>query len=270
MKVAQGCFDGSIEAYITGLPTLDRETISSICKPGMWYWNFTCNHAIGHGLLQARHYSLNQSLELCNWLEPSNHVFCQEGVFMEYTMAYTGQLMHHQGEDYAPVYTPERHVADLYYPCNSVPEPYAQSCWPYQDQIILYLNGQNYKDAFTKCSAIAVYNETCVTALSEIIAEKTFLDPRAASSYCDLTPSLRLHAVCIGGFVAYTLQSSADPADGLTVCRGIAKADKDMCYYSLGSQLTRMIGKTDVALACAQAEPSYVNLCKTGAYPPKL
>jgi copper transport protein len=259
MKMSRGCIDGATTAFLRGSPKLDAATITGICQTGNWLWNYTCIHSVGHGVMQATHYSLNRSLELCDALVESNRVFCHEAVFMEYSMAYTGRLINHglaEIEDPIP-----RHLSDPYYPCDVVSEPYAKACWPYQDQIILFLNGGDYRKAFVTCSKAPSYSMTCVEAIGELLAEESYRNPRSASEDCGKATSRAFQAACISGFVAWTLQNSDNPSDGLAVCRGITPGEKTICYGSMGGQLTRMFPPAEVARICAQSEPGYGKVC---------
>lgn len=266
LKAAQGCLDGAIEAYVLSVPEVDDAMLRGICRPGTEYWNWTCHHGVGHGVALLAQYNLTGSLAICDRLEEGFRDACYQGAVMEHMLAYTGQTLQHAEQGgYSPAELVERRPEDRSYPCSVLTEPYLRACWLYQGHIFLYWNKGDYVEAFARCDAAPQHNVTCGVGIGNIIAENAYMDPAAVRTFCRIAESHDMRVACVQGFVGWTLENSADPSQGISLCRGVASGYKSACYYYLGAFLRRSLPPSDMADFCALAESGHQEKCRLGA-----
>lgn len=269
-KVFQGCFHGAIQAHFRSLDRIDERAVATLCPTDDPFRSYVCLHGVGHGLMLATGYALNESLGLCDATGDSYASgSCHGGVFMQNFAgwkesrepAVAGHASH--GDKPAERYWID--PGDLNFPCNIIDADYQWSCWYFHTSVVLTLNGQDFDDANARCRALnATLHTACYRSLGRDASVYRNYDATAASQICMSAPASG-QGPCVRGIVANSILYYATPDAGIPVCRAIGEAVKLECYAELAIQ-GRTMAPDRMAEVCASAEPEYVQTCQEKAH----
>lgn len=268
-KVFQGCFHGAIQAHFRTLDRIDEQAVRELCPAGDPFRAYVCLHGVGHGLMLATGYALNESLQLCDATGDSfASSSCHGGVFMQNFAGWkesrepaTADHASHGGK------RPDRYwidTADWNFPCNVIDDDYQWSCWYFHTSVVLTLNGQDFDDADARCRAL---NGTLLTACYRSLGRDASVyrnyDATTASQICMRAPPAG-QGPCVRGIVANSILYYATPEAGIPICRAIADDVKLDCYEELATQ-GRTMAPDRMDEVCASAEPDYIKNCQEKA-----
>ncbi len=120
------------------------------------YWS--CIHGIGHGIATFREHDLKKALPDCNLLAETIRTYCQDGIFMEFSIS-----------------APESFYkkTDPIYPCNAISESYKVACARSQVQVMRLRLGMNTTQIAESCIKTGNQNITyhCIDALGYFIGQ---------------------------------------------------------------------------------------------------
>lgn len=264
-RASQGCLDGATEAYLISLSEITPETLRGICRVGGVYWNFTCYHGVGHGLLMALGYTLPGALALCDTLPPQHQNYCYEGAMMENAMSYRGELMQHtsslaKGRSNATWTRP----SDPAFPCNALEDRHQKACWLYQQGIIRYLNGEDAARTLATCDT-SVHRAICAHGFGNDMAQKFYKDADGAVTACGEAPSVVTQRGCIDGYMSWVLMDALRISEGVKLCRDIAAPFKSDCYFALGLNARWQTDDDGIRNVCERVAQGHRLTCLQGA-----
>jgi hypothetical protein len=293
-----GCYHGVIQAVFANQGT-DSASIASLCSqtPGIntsaWL-RFQCVHGIGHGLLQTYTMNLPRALHGCDMLGSAwDAESCYGGAFMEFIVGGRGQSHHatpaaakdsggaeedHSTMDHGP---PGHHAAspdtfpafkvrepsDLLYPCSVLREQYHRACYQMQAGLIVERTGLDFLKVAMVCdTAPEPMQKVCYQGIGTYVSGVTNREPNEAIRLCSLG-SAKHRPFCFIGLVKNFVDVTANPDDGLALCRRLGPADiATACYVAVGEEASVLYSAMPEREAvCAKVETRYHNACRFGA-----
>ena len=297
-----GCYHGVIQAYFAdaGSAGATAERLNALCAdyraPSARWIRFHCAHGAGHGLMAVHGQHLLRALEGCDLLSNAmERDACWGGAFMENivnatnphhtsTTQLAGGAGHHghappaahdahsqsSGHDHGAT----RHEAfkaldpdEPLYPCTVVAEHHRTSCYTMQTSAILVHNRGDFADAARQCTrAPEQHRRACFISLGRDAAAYSRGNDARAIELCGKAPEADL-PWCIVGATKNRVDVTANPADGLALCRAVpGAAAKSACYRAVGEQIYALFAlPADRERACAAAESAFVAPCRAGA-----
>jgi hypothetical protein len=294
-----GCYHGVIQAVLANQGT-DTASIASLCRdtPGInnsGWLRFQCVHGIGHGLLQTYVMNLPRALYGCDMLgSPWDSESCYGGAFMEFIVGGRGQSHHahvaatadsakpgeedHSKMDHGE---PDHHAAspdtfppfkvreptDLLYPCSALAERYHRACYQMQAGLIVERTGLDFLKVAMVCETAPVpMRKVCYQGIGTYVSGVTNREPTEAIRLCSLG-STRYRSFCFVGLVKNFVDVTANPDDGLALCRKLGPADiATSCYHAVGEEVAVLYVSMDKREElCSKVEPRYNNACRYGA-----
>jgi len=219
-----------------------------------------CTHGTGHGLLRSYDFDVFSAVKRCDEFKyPIDHRACYRGVFME-------NLVEHwesKGGNYDP--------DDVFYPCNSVEEKYANDCYHYQAQYILDKNRYIVEDSFEECERINndVFERYCYYGIGIQISFAYANDRPGLIATCQKADP-EFVTFCLQGSVVTTVdQRGIDRA--IPICKMLDEGFKADCYDTIGKWVNTIgADLQEREDMCSKAEtPEYADICNS-ADPEKL
>lgn len=162
---AFGCYHGLMERAFFGNKPEDYKNnllkaadackgVGAVDSPNYW----SCIHGMGHGIATFREYKLDPALTDCNILPDGIQTYCQDGVFMEFSVNAPRSF-----------YKPE----DPVYPCDAVDQKFKIACARSQVQVMRLRFSMNTEQIAEACTATGnadiVFH--CIDALGYFIGQ---------------------------------------------------------------------------------------------------
>jgi hypothetical protein len=285
-----GCYHGVIQAFFAYQGT-DSTNIVSLCRdtPAInnnGWLRFQCVHGIGHGLVQAYTMNLPRALSGCDLLgNPWDAESCYGGAFMEFIVGGRGQSHHvhmlvkkdsapaggemdhaHMVHDSSPPFK-VRQPTDLLYPCSVLGRRYLRACYQMQAGLIVEQTGLDFKKVADVCdTAPQIARATCYQGIGTYVSGVTSRDPEESIRLCS-QGSTHYRPWCFIGLVKNFVDVTANPDDGLALCRKLGPVDiATTCYHAVGEEVSvlyaAMPKREEV---CARVVAQYTNACRYGA-----
>lgn len=277
LTMHSGCTHGTVEAYLASASLVDPGDIPRLCRPVEAAGPFAyhqCLHGLGHGLAMALGHDLFRTLKYCDYLEKVHERgSCYDGAFMENIISFqlaTGMLVgdqfgahSHEGDE---THNGTLKYDDPHWPCNAVEDHYKPRCYIMQTSAFNTLNGWNLDQSFAWCDeAQGPYIPICYQSMGRDISPMTNRDPARTLQQCG-RGQMAFVPECVWGAVKeyITDAGSTDPAWPL--CRLAEGPSKTRCYEAVGEYLIILSPAEDGRrVACQQAEPDYVAVCREAA-----
>jgi hypothetical protein len=291
-----GCYHGVIQAFFAYQGT-DSAKVAALCHdtPGInnsGWLRFQCVHGIGHGLVQTYTMNLPRALAGCDMLGNSwDAESCYGGAFMEFIVGGRGQSHHvhllvkkdsaagdgtdhagMEGMDHAarPDSSPPfkvRDPTDLLYPCSVLGDKYQRACYQMQPGLIVERTGLDFVKVAAVCdTAPEPMRRTCYQGIGTYVSGVTSRDPEESIRLCS-QGSTRYRSFCFVGLVKNFVDVTANPDDGLALCKKLGPADiATSCYHAVGEETSVLyVQMTKREEVCARVEAKYNNACRYGA-----
>ena len=287
-----GCYHGVIQAFFAHYGT-DSVRVVGLCRdtPGIrdsGWLRFQCVHGIGHGLVQTYTMNLPHALAGCDLLGNSwDSESCYGGAFMEFIVGGRGQSHHPHpeakpgdamaGMDHSPGAMTAaadtwpafqaRNRADLLYPCSVLGERYQRACYQMQAGLIAEVTGLDFARVASVCDqAPEQWRRPCYQGIGTYVSGVTARDPAEGTRMCSLG-SPRYRPFCFVGLVKNFVDVTANPDDGMALCRRLGPRDiATSCYVAVGEEAAVLYPNMERrAAACAKSEAQYQAACHFGA-----
>ncbi len=281
-----GCYHGVIQAFFAHQGT-DSASVAALCRdtPGIsnsGWLRFQCVHGIGHGLVQTYTMNLPRALGGCdmlgnNWDAES----CYGGAFMEFIVGGRGQSHHvhlppkqdsapgggvdHQGMDHVPFKV--REPTDLLYPCSVLGARYQRACYQMQAGLIVERTGLDFVKVAAVCDTAPLeMRRTCYQGIGTYVSGVTNRDPEESIRLCT-QGATRYVPWCFVGLVKNFVDVTANPDDGLALCRKLGPVDiATSCYHAVGEEASVLyVPMSKREEVCSKVEAKYSNACRFGA-----
>lgn len=261
-----GCYHGTIQAYLTSLPDVEKSELEHFCDniPGLdtnLWLRFQCAHGLGHGVVMVREHDLPRGLAACDHLASGwDREACYGGAFMENVIGTethhmpvraatsarrdSAEAMHAHGmtgaADTAPARAPLPRInpLDPYYPCTILHPHYQRACWGMQTSIILELTQHDWRRTAALCAgAPREWRTTCYQSLGTNISGATVRNTARSIELCSLgDPTYQ--PWCFVGVVKNFVDVTSRPEDGLAFCREVPDGpNRARCYLAVGEQV---------------------------------
>ncbi|HEU5217400.1 MAG TPA: hypothetical protein VFU23_02005 [Gemmatimonadales bacterium] len=287
-----GCYHGVIQAFFAYQGT-DSASVAALCRdtPGIrdsGWLRFQCVHGIGHGLVQTYTMNLPRALDGCDKLGNGwDSESCYGGAFMEFIVGGRGQSHHvhlpkksdsagvgggdeHAGMDMSGGAWPPfkvRDTSDLLYPCSALAERYQHACYQMQAGLVVERTGLDFVKVAAVCdTAPENMRATCYQGIGTYVSGVTSRDAEEGIRLCTLG-SNKYRPWCFVGLVKNFVDVTANPDDGLALCRKLTPVDAaTSCYHAVGeaaSVLYPSMSKRDEV--CSRVIARYANACRYGA-----
>ena len=289
-----GCYHGVIQAFFAYQGT-DSANVAALCRdtPGInnsGWLRFQCVHGIGHGLVQAYTMNLPRALAGCDMLGNAwDAESCYGGAFMEFIVGGRGQSHHvhmvmkkdsaaaggamdHEAMEHMakPDSSPPfkvREPTDLLYPCSVLGQKYQRACYQMQAGLIVERTGLDFVKVAAICDiAPEPMRRTCYQGIGTYVSGVTSRDPEESIRLCSLG-STRYRSYCFVGLVKNFVDVTANPGDGLALCRKLGPVDiATSCYHAVGEEASVLyVPMSKREEVCARVEGKYNNACRFGA-----
>jgi hypothetical protein len=288
-----GCYHGVVQAYFAYQGT-DSATVVALCRDTQGINNnawlrFQCVHGIGHGLVQAFTMNLPHALGGCDMLgNPWDAESCYGGAFMEFIVGGRGQSHHvhmlmkkdstaggaMSHEDMEHMAKPDtwpafkvRDPSDLLYPCSVLAEKYQRACYEMQPGLIVEKTGLDFAKVAAVCdTAPEPMRHVCYQGIGTYVSGVTSRDPQESIRLCSLG-SIRYQPWCYVGLVKNFVDVTANPDDGLALCRMLIGVEiATSCYHAVGEEASVLyVPMTKREEVCTKVDAQYVNACRFGA-----
>ena len=289
-----GCYHGVVQAFFAYEGT-DSASVAGLCRdtPGInnsGWLRFQCVHGIGHGLVQTYTMNLPRALAGCDLVGNSwDAESCYGGAFMEFIVGGRGQSHHvhmmmkkdsavgggtMSNDDMKHMATPDsyppfkaRNPTDLLYPCSVLGEKYQRACYQMQAGLIVERTGLDFAKVAGVCdTAPERMRRTCYQGIGTYVSGVTSRDPEESIRLCSLGTTL-YRPWCFVGLVKNFVDVTANPDDGLALCRKLGPVDiATSCYHAVGEEASVLyVPMSRREAVCAKVEPKYNNACRFGA-----
>ncbi|MDP2593828.1 MAG: hypothetical protein Q8P36_00605 [bacterium] len=265
-----GCQHGFFEYVLarTETPAQAVEQICGVLKNGGYSpkQQFDCYHGVGHGIMMAQAYDLDTSLRDCNTLpEAVGREGCWQGVFMENVNgALTGQAR--EG-----VFSRE----DPLLPCSAIEEKYRHECFINHAGWLVATAEGDFGAAARAClDAPERSIPSCLQSLGLMTTNPSWqagLAPGDASpeatawELCSLFPSGHEGQCVIAAVDNLMNFHGLSTEKSERFCAIVDLAFTDMCYRTIGTNLTRHAATPDqIDERCGSYGP-FEAVCREGA-----
>jgi hypothetical protein len=242
-----GCYHGVIEVGLAQLPPDQRTTVirqacleNELILQHRAYVN-QCLHWFGHGIAIFTDHSLEESLQICEELNPDSFgsddvQLCLSGVF------HAGGVPGESDVDYldniSRVYNPD----DVYYPCLDVEEKFKSQCF---SQIPARSDTEDLREVYKNCENIPEsdpkkklqYVHVCYNGTSNNALVYSEFDAKSLVETCHEVASKEYWRYCYEGAVRYSilLDPLLNNPVPFEICSLAEPENKATCYQGLGA-----------------------------------
>jgi hypothetical protein len=279
---ASGCFHGVVEAAVQTRGRVDMAELERMClgagseeRPGPVH---ECIHGLGHGVLGATGFDLQEGLRDCDGLTSGFASSCYSGAFMEAINSALGESRlsgggghaHHAGMDHGahagratgPGHQLAIDPTDPYSPCDRFADPYAAECWVFQGFVILRARGFDPTQALKICDQAPP--QRVVSCYESIGLQLTGLFQKGDAWVIEQCghgrPELAPH--CGAGAARALVQIDWSGGQAARFCAASPAAWKDACYRTTAGVLTSFASSAERRALCAAVEPAYGESCR--------
>lgn len=264
-----GCQHGFFE-HVLGRTKTAKEAAESICESlGSEFSakdKFYCYHGVGHGVMMAKAYDLNASLETCNSLSKSiGQEGCWQGVFMENV---NGALI---GKVRDGIFSNTDPLA----PCNSLEEKYQPECFiNHAGWLMHYFNNDVSKA--TRACLNAEKSEACLQSVGLMVTnpswQSNLLSDQSddlelnAWRICQKFPISALGQCIIGAVDNLANFNQLDISKSKKFCSLVDKEYQISCFQIIGRNLrNQAVDFQKITPICNELEGDFSKECLKGA-----
>ena len=230
---------------------------------------FYCYHGVGHGVMMASAYDLDQALSVCDSLGVAMASDgCWQGVFMENVNAVM------RGEARAGVFSETDPLA----PCNRVAERYRWECYiNHAGHLITFFDFDVGLASHACLEALPRDISACIQSLGLMVSnpawQKTLAGPESASRSFEVTLQLcrrfpvAYQGDCVSGGVDNILNFDGTNLDrALRLCGAADAPYRENCYLHIGRAIEVQVVKPDDRFSlCQEVVANYRETCVAGA-----
>ena len=230
---------------------------------------FYCYHGVGHGVMMASAYDLDQALTVCDSLGTAMASDgCWQGVFMENVNAVM------RGDARAGVFSETDPLA----PCNQVAERYRWECYiNHAGRLITFFDMDVGLASHACLEALPRYASACIESLGLMVSnpawQKTLAGPESASRNIEVTLELcrqfpvAYRGDCVWGGVDNILNFDGTRLDrALRLCGTADAPYREGCYLRVGKAIKWQVVKPDERFSlCQEVVAKYRETCVAGA-----
>ncbi len=267
-----GCQHGFFEAAFLEHGSA-LKAAESICGDVASVDKNNCYHGVGHGIMMAAAYNIENGLEQCVSLrEDHASYWCRQGMFMEYSNALqAGDL---PGKNVDP--------AHPFGPCDGVATEHREACFSSHAGILLASAGNSIDAAVALCAKAGdpAFVSACMLNLGQHVALPDWQQALCSVSRgveCFADQSLMAASLCArfpegsrqdcDRGVVRTMMAYAYPEQAVLFC-GIVPRDRGTECFAEMAWYIRMHGTQDVTATamCAQGVPVLDRVCRPGRF----
>ena len=232
-----GYYHGVLERALVGVRQRTRSALARVagrlCDDGDVLNRasllYQCLHGLGHGLMITTGYELPVSLAVCNRLGSEwDRESCKGGVFMENRSSSYGVRSRWLRDD------------DPVYPCNSVAERDARTCYQLVTTQVIAAIGTDWERIAETCGGVERrWVGACFQSFGQNAAVYTHRDPEGISELCSVARPYGGERACVV-FAAMDLTNNfagGEQASGL--CRATAARLRGACFEAIGTIMGR-------------------------------
>lgn len=186
------CFHGFFARAVTAEGLFAAEKLSEECKRIFQKNSISCEHGIGHGIMEFLGQSrIADALEVCERMQKEPFLLgCMGGVFMEYNFP-------------ADISVSEvrQFYGDPYYPCDDLPKKYAPACFYEITQWWEKIFGTDYKKMGELCGKVKGdgEKEICFLGVGSMTAISTNYQKEEAKELCRKMHDQNYEMLCRAG-----------------------------------------------------------------------
>jgi len=258
-RCAGAIYHGIMQRYIvSGInrTSIDDIDISKICPKNITHpyslSRWECLHGMGHGLIEAYNFDVFVAVERCDELDPGwEQITCSKGIFMGNVGKYFGLGLGSFDEN------------DIYFPCNSVDEKYAPTCYNYHASYILAQPQLTLTESFKVCENIIPeeFAKYCYFGMGRQLSYRALDNIDNSLAICQSIP-LAYQSDCYTGIALVILDlHGIDLA--MEYCKILPEQFKADCYDAVGKWIKMLHPASEARTTeCSKAENgSYFDIC---------
>ena len=267
-----GCPHGFFE-YVLSRTDTPKDAAASVCetvgeqKERLLTAGFSCYHGVGHGVMMAQAYDLQESLSTCDTLgSASAEEGCTQGVFMENVNAGMTDRARRG------VFSVRRPLA----PCSTIAGRYKLQCYINHAGWLMRVANNRVERASRYCLRAGAHRSTCMQSIGLMVTNPVWqvnLSPNAgkrpqseiAWELCSRFPAAGRRDCVIAGVDNLANFDQLDPARQRAFCAEVARGLDRACYRQVGLNLRRRTqDATVLSERCAEL-PESRRACLEGA-----
>jgi len=193
------------------------------------FTHYNCLHGVGHGVMLRLNSDLFASFPYCErYTDEWELRSCVSGAFMENVVSgQQVQLLNTEG-----IYSdsePTLSETDLMFPCTAL-DKYLEDCYNMQTSWVLWNNGRDYADGFTRCDGVqSDYVPVCYRSMGRDISGDSLVDPDTIVNLCTLGQP-ELHIECYIGGMLNAIFNYNDTAVATVICDMLPAEHTETCY----------------------------------------
>lgn len=261
-----GCQHGFFEYALTQADSTEQaanQVCSSLPKNLPSKMQFYCYHGLGHGVMMAQAYDLNQALSVCDSLGSNGQEGCWQGVFMENT----NSAMRNEARD--GIFSESDPLA----PCNKIENIYKWQCYINHAGYLMKFFRGDFEEATGSClPAEEKYVSACLQSLGLMVSNQTWQrqigenpkdEPEFYKSTCQKFPKGHIEDCVIGTVDNIMNFDQLDITRAGTFCSLVDQDYKKQCwqhvYIGIKNQSTNA---KEIQNLCEQFEEKYQSVCQ--------
>jgi hypothetical protein len=267
-----GCDHGFFE-YVLARTDTPKEAATTICESlnGADHFltaGFSCYHGVGHGIMMAQAYNVQNSLKACNTMPNARaQDGCWQGVFMENVNAgMTGRAL-------PGVFKRSDPLA----PCDKVGDRYKHECFiNHSGWLMTVAHDDVYKGTRYCLKIKGRFRSSCLQSIGLMVTNPVWqatLAPqdagqppaRIAANLCNRFPAVGRHDCVIAAVDNIANFDQLDVTRGRAFCAAVPSALKDACYRQIGADLLARTQDQSVIRRSCSGVGEKQRLCLAGA-----
>ena len=239
-----GCSHGFFE-YVLARTDTPKEAATTICESltGSEHFliaGFSCYHGVGHGIMMAKAYNVQDSLKACNTMpKDTAKDGCWQGVFMENVNAgMTGRAL-------PGVFKRSNPLA----PCDKVGDRYKHECFINHAGWLMTVSHNDIRKGTRYClKAKGRFRSSCMQSIGLMVTNPVWQTPLApelagqppakiAAALCDRFPAVGQEDCVIAGVDNIANFDQLDVTRERAFCAAVPGGHKAACYRQIGVDL---------------------------------
>jgi hypothetical protein len=267
-----GCDHGFFE-YVLARTDTPREAATTICESlnGANHFliaGFSCYHGVGHGIMMAEAYNVQNSLKACNTMpKETAKDGCWQGVFMENVNA--GM----RGRALPGVFKRSDPLA----PCDKVGNRYKHECYINHSGWLMTVAHDNITKGTRYClKATGRFVSSCLQSIGLMVTNpvwQTTLAPelagqpqaKIAANLCSRFPAVGQKDCVIAGVDNIANFDQLNVTREHAFCSAVPTAHTDSCYRQIGVDLRARTQDEPLLRQSCSGVGSKQRLCLSGA-----
>lgn len=216
------CFHGFFARAVASEGLFAAEKLSDECKKIFQKNSISCEHGIGHGILEFLGQSrLADALETCERMQKEPLLGCMGGVFMEYN--FPADISVSEVRQFG---------GDPYYPCDDLPQKYALACFYEITQWWEKVFGTDYKKMGGLCGRVEGDREKefCFLGVGSMTAISTNYQKEEAEEFCRKMPARDYEVLCRAGALWGFYANPAIGKNAASFCNIYEDLKRKICF----------------------------------------